>query len=94
MAHTDMQRTSDSEDCDEVEPVIVVNHMSMRRRIITVIVLFIVNLLNYMDRYTIAGELNYMNRYTIAGEPCFIVDHKLQATYRLHKDCHVLCLSK
>lgn len=30
--------------------------MSLKRKIVTVIILFIVNMLNYMDRYTIAGK--------------------------------------
>ena len=36
-------------------PVEIVEPMSKKRRYITVGVLFLVNLLNYMDRYTIAG---------------------------------------
>lgn len=34
--------------------------MSYKRRYVTVAVLFLVNLLNYMDRYTVAGE-NYFS---------------------------------
>lgn len=52
--HTSDESQTQSSSSDDVQ--VIDNSMSMVARYVTLAVLFLVNLLNYMDRYTIAGS--------------------------------------
>ena len=47
--------------------------VSKRRAYITVVILFLINLLNYMDRLTVAGQYDLVNNpHLNNGITCFV----------------------
>lgn len=56
---------NDEEQCEEKDDAdtVTVTGMSFRHSVIVVLILFYINLLNYMDRFTVAGVLPEIQRY-------------------------------